>query len=62
MSEKFGWQSLRVRLAMIRINNLVKHYKDQRQVFITSDQPDKTELIQQTIDDLMEIGMILEKK
>ena len=50
----------KVKKVLNMVDDLVTSYQNKRQVFITSDQPDKTELIQKTLDDLQEIREILD--
>ena len=42
------------------VDDLITSYQNKRQVFITSDQPHKIELMQETLDDLQEIKEFLE--
>ena len=50
----------KVKRVLNMVDDLVTSYQNKRQIFITSDQPDKTELIQKTLDDLQEIREILD--
>ena len=50
----------KVKRVLTMVDDLITYYQSQRQMFITSDQPHKIELMQETLDDLQEIKEFLE--
>ena len=51
-----------IEIALEEIDDLIKSYENHHKAMVLSDQPDKVEVTQRTIDDLEKIKKILEEK
>jgi len=61
MGDTYYHNAEKLKEALEKIDELIKSYEIHHGQMVTSDQPDKVEVTQQTIDNLKKIKEILEK-